>query len=251
MNHVWKGKTVIVTGGSFGIGKATALSFATGGAQVVIADRVNNEETLKAIKDAGGKAIFTQCDVSDETAVKNMVEMTVNTFGGLDYAVNNAGIEGEQYLCHELDSKAWDRMISVNLKGVWLCMKYQIPEILKIGKGAIVNVASIAGLVGFPAASHYVASKHGVIGLTKASALENTKTGIRINALCPGVIKTPMIDRALGQDQAVEEGYRNAVPMGRFGSAEEMADAILYLCSDASSYMTGQCLVADGGWTVQ
>jgi NAD(P)-dependent dehydrogenase (short-subunit alcohol dehydrogenase family) len=172
-------------------------------------------------------------------------------FGRLDYAFNNAGIEGLSAPTHQCINENWDKTIGVNLKGVWLCMKYEIPHILKQEKGAIVNNASIAGLVGFPNIPAYVASKHGVIGLTKNAALEYAKTGMRVNAVCPGVIKTPMIDRFTGKNKEVEKQFANQEPVGRMGQPEEVAEAVMWLCSDAASFITGNALPVDGGWTAQ
>ena len=187
MEKIFKGQVAIVTGGSFGIGKATALAFAQRGAKVAVVDWIENDETVNAIKAMGGEAIFIKCDVSDAEQVEAMVDKTVKTFGRLDFAYNNAGIEGTNAVTQDCTEDNWDKTISINLKGVWLCMKYQIPHMLKLGKGAIVNCSSIAGLVGFTGIPAYVASKHGVVGLTKCAALENAKTGIRINVVNPGV----------------------------------------------------------------
>ncbi len=250
MKTDFKETVAIVTGAAFGIGRSTALAFAQNGVKVVVADWRENNETLDAIKKMGGEAIFVKCDVSKEEDVQRLVSKTIDTFGRIDFAVNNAGIEGVQKLTQEYTSEEWDKLMNINLKGVWLCMKYQIPQMLKQGKGAIVNIASIAGLVGFPNLSHYVASKHAVNGLTKAIALENTKNGIRINSVCPGVIRTPMVERVLSGPE-VENAYKSAIPMNRFGEPEEMAETILFLCSDAASYITGQNIAADGGWTTQ
>lgn len=247
----FENQTVIVTGSSFGIGRATAKAFAREGANVVLSDWVEDATTEEEIKKAGGNCIFVKCDVSNEADVKNLVTMAVETYGGLDVAINNAGIEGDQVPAQEVTNEAWDNLMNINLRGVWLCMKYQLPEMLKKQKGAIVNVSSIAGLVGFPNLSPYVASKHGVIGLTKVAAIENAKTGIRVNALCPGVIRTPMVDRALGGDPDVEAAYRSAIPVNRFGTSEEMAETILFLSSDGAGYITGQAITADGGWVAQ
>lgn len=251
MEKVFAGKTVIVTGASFGIGRATALAFAQRGAKVAVVDYVDGSETVAAIKALGGEASFIKCDVSKDAEVKAMVEQTVKTFGGLDYAVNNAGTEGKQSPMQDLSEADWDKTIDVNLKGVWLCMKYQIPQMLKKGKGAIVNMASIAGVIGFPTSGAYCASKHGVIGLTKVAALENATTGIRVNAICPGLIKTPMLERAFEGSVEKEQMYVMGVPMKRLGTPEEISESVVHLCSDASSLTTGQALIIDGGWVAQ
>ena len=251
METTFKNKVAIVTGGSFGIGKATAIAFAQKGAKVVIADWVEDSETLNAIKTLGGEAIFIKCDVSKTEDVKAMLEKTIATFGHLDYAFNNAGIEGNNGITQECTEENWDKTIGINLKGIWLCMKYEIPEMLKQGKGVIINCASIAGLVGFPGLPAYVASKHGVIGLTKTSALECAKLGIRVNAVCPGAIKTPMIDRITGNKKEVEEQFAGMEPIGRLGHPEEVANAVLWLCSDEASFVTGHAMAVDGGWVAQ
>lgn len=246
-----KDKVAIVTGASFGIGRATALAFAKAGAKVAVVDVIEDEETVNLIREAGGEAIFIRCDVSNAADVERMVRTTVETFGGLDYAFNNAGIEGAGGPIHECTEENWDRTIGVNLKGIWLCMKYQIPHMRERGKGAIVNCASIAGLVGFPGLPAYVASKHGVIGLTKTAALENARAGIRVNAVCPGVIRTPMIDRFTGHRKEAEQQFENQEPIGRMGEPEEVASAVLWLCSDGASFVTGDALAVDGGWIAQ
>lgn len=251
MEQIFKDKVAIVTGGSFGIGRATAIAFAKRGAKVVIADYVEDFETLNIITSSGGHAIFVKCDVAKTEDVKKMMDTTLSTYGRLDYAFNNAGIEGLTAPTHECTEENWDKTISINLKGIWLCMKYQIPIMLKQGKGAIVNNASIAGLVGFPGIPAYSASKHGVIGLTKTAALENAKLGIRVNVVCPGVIKTPMVDRFTGKNKEVEKQFENMEPIGRMGQAEEVAEAVLFLCSDAASFVTGHTMVVDGGWIAQ
>ena len=242
-------KVAIITGGASGIGRSTALAFAAQGAKVIIADVQDGTETLELVKKAGGEGIFVRCDVSQENDVKELVEKTIHVYGRLDFGINNAGTEGVQTTVQDLTEKDWDRTIDINLKGIWLCMKYQIPYLLKQGKGAIVNTASIAGVVGFANMAAYVASKHAVVGLTKVAALELAKTGIRVNAICPGVIHTPMVDRALSPE--LEKVYNAMIPMGRMGKPEEMAETILYLCSDSASYITGQVMVADGGWVAQ
>ena len=200
------------------------------------------------IKDTGGDALFVKCDVSVEADVKRMVEQTVVTFGSVDYAFNNAGIEGERGNVQDCTPENWNRVIDINIKGVWLCMKYQIPQMLKQGKGAIVNCSSVAGIIGFAGSAPYVASKHAVVGLTKTAALENATTGIRVNAVCPGVIDTPMVERVTGNVEEVEQQFIAMEPMGRMGKPEEIADAVLFLCSDAASFMTGHSMPVDGGW---
>jgi NAD(P)-dependent dehydrogenase (short-subunit alcohol dehydrogenase family) len=215
---------------------------------VVVADWIEDSATLKQIKELGGDAIFIKCDVSKSSDVDNMINQTIKTFGRLDFAVNNAGIEGASNPTHECTEENWDRTINVNLKGTWLCMRHEISVMLKQGKGSIVNTASIAGLIGFPGLPAYVASKHAVIGLTKTAALENAKLGIRINAVCPGVIKTAMIDRVTGKDKTVEKAYEDMEPVGRMGSPAEVAEAIVWLCSDAASFITGHAMAVDGGW---
>lgn len=251
MEKFFENKVAIVTGGSFGIGRAAAIAFAKRGAKVVIADCVEDTETLKNIRSFGGDAIFIKCDVSRDEDVKQLVEKTVSHYGRLDFAFNNAGIEGSSAPTHECTNENWDRTIGINLKGVWLCMKYEIQQMLKQGKGAIVNNASIAGLVGFQNIPAYVASKHGVIGLTKNAALEYAKLGIRVNVVCPGVIKTPMIDRFTGKDKQVEKQFESMEPVGRLGQPEEVAEAVIWLCSDASSFITGDSIPVDGGWVAQ
>jgi NAD(P)-dependent dehydrogenase (short-subunit alcohol dehydrogenase family) len=251
MKNQFQGKTAIVTGGSFGIGRATAINFAEKGAKVAIVDRIEENETLELIKSFGGDAIFVKCDVSNDTEVNQMIQKVIWTFGRIDYAFNNAGIEGVSALTSECTEEIWDRTIDVNLKGVWLCMKYEIQQMLKQGKGAIVNNASIAGLVGFQGLPAYTASKHGIVGLTKTTALEYAKLGIRVNAVCPGVIKTPMIDRFTGKNKEAERQFENMEPLGRMGEPEEVAEAVIWLCSDASSFVTGNAMAVDGGWVAQ
>jgi NAD(P)-dependent dehydrogenase (short-subunit alcohol dehydrogenase family) len=244
-------KVALITGGSFGIGKATALAFAKKGAKVVIADWVENQETLDLIKKSGGEAIFVKCDVSNGKEVKALIQKTIASFGRLDYAFNNAGIEGNSAPVHECSEENWDKTIGINLKGIWLCMKYEIPEMLKQGKGVIINCSSVAGLVGFQGLPAYVASKHGVIGLTKTAALECATLGIRVNAICPGVIQTPMIDRLTGKKKESIEQFTALEPMGRFGLADEIANTVIWLCSEEASFVTGVAMPVDGGFVAQ
>jgi NAD(P)-dependent dehydrogenase (short-subunit alcohol dehydrogenase family) len=251
MENTFKDKVALVTGASFGIGRATALAFAKKGAKVVLADWKENQETMDLIKNSGGEALFIKCDVSKAADVKALIEKTIATFGQLDYAYNNAGIEGESAPIHECTEENWDKTIAVNLKGIWLCMKYEIPEMLKQGKGSIVNCSSVAGLVGFQGLPAYVASKHGVIGLTKTAALECSKLGIRVNAVCPGVIQTPMIDRLTGKKKEAIEQFTALEPMARFGLAEEIANAVIWLCSEEASFVTGVAMPVDGGFVTQ
>lgn len=250
MEKIFKDKVVIVTGGSFGIGKATSIAFAKRGANVVLVDWIEDKDqiAMKQINEEGVNSIFIKCDVSKDADIKAVIEKTISSFGQLDFAFNNAGIEGEMNQTQDCSEENWDKTLNVNLKGIWLCMKYEIPQILKNGRGAIVNCASVAGLIGFPGLPAYVASKHGVIGLTKTAALENAKSGIRINAVCPGVIKTAMIDRLTGNKKEVEKQYEDMEPVGRMGNPEEVAEAVMWLCSDAASFVTGVSLPVDGGW---
>lgn len=251
MEQIFKGKVAIVTGGAFGIGRSTAISFANRGAKVVIADLLQDDNTLQTIRENGGDAIFVTCDVSNEADVQNLIAQTIAHYGRLDIAFNNAGIEGAPAPLTDCTNENWDRTININLKGVWFGMKYQIPEMLKVGGGVIVNNASIAGLVGFGGTPAYVASKHGVVGLTKNAALDFAKQNIRVNAVCPGVIHTPMIDRFSGGDQKVLDQFAAAEPIGRLGQPEEIAETVIFLCSDAASFITGQAIAVDGGWTTQ
>jgi NAD(P)-dependent dehydrogenase (short-subunit alcohol dehydrogenase family) len=251
MESIFKNKVAIITGGSFGIGRATAIAFSKKGAKVVIADWVEDQETLNRIKTTGAEALFIKCDVSKAEDVSMMVKKTIDRFGRLDYAFNNAGIEGLKGSTVDCTEENWDKTIGINLKGVWLCMKYQLPELLKQGKGSIVNCASIAGMIGYQDLPAYVASKHGIVGLTKTAALEFAKSGIRINAVCPGVIKTPMIDRLTGNKKEAEDQYASMEPIGRLGRPEEIANAVAWLCSDEASFITGHAMAVDGGWLAQ
>lgn len=245
-----EGKVALVTGGGSGIGRATALVFAREGACVVVADIVvdGGEETVRMVKEKGVDALFVRTDVSKAADVDALVQKTVAQFGRLDCAHNNAGIEGRQAPLVEGTEEDWDRVININLKGVWLCMRAEIPVMLKQGGGAIVNTASVAGLVGFTGISPYTASKHGVAGLTKTAALEYGKQGIRVNAVCPGVIHTPMIDRFTGGSPEALAAFTALEPVGRLGQPEEIAEAVVWLCSDRASFVTGLPMAVDGAF---
>lgn len=253
MAKEFAGKVALVTGGSSGIGRATALAFARRGAKVVVADIdvSGGEETAHMIQEEGGEALFVETDVSQAGDVKEMVEQTIDTYGRLDFACNNAGIEGEKAPTAETSEENWDRVIDINLKGVWLCMKYEIPRILDAEDGAIVNMSSAAGRVGFAQIPAYTASKHGVIGLTKAAALEYATENLRVNAVCPGVIDTEMIERYIGDDEELREQLISSQPIGRMGQPEEIADVVVCLCSEGTSFVTGVAMPADGGYVAQ
>jgi NAD(P)-dependent dehydrogenase (short-subunit alcohol dehydrogenase family) len=252
-----EGKVVLVTGGASGIGRATALTFAREGAKLIIAD-MNEEgghQTVHMITENGGEAIFVRTDVSQAVEVQALISKAVETYGRLDCAHNNAGISGfgiagDAYtLTAEYPEERWHQVIAVNLTGVWLCMKYELQQMRTQGGGAIVNTASGAGLVGSRGMSAYVASKHGVVGLTKTAALEYAQQGIRVNCVCPGVIQTPMTERVL-RDPA-RQAQITARPMGRVGAPEEVAEAVVWLCSDAASFVTGHAMSVDGGLVAQ
>jgi NAD(P)-dependent dehydrogenase (short-subunit alcohol dehydrogenase family) len=247
------GKVALVTGGSSGIGRATARIFAREGAKVVVADVqvADGEETVRLIAAGGGEAIFVKTDVSQPADAEAMVRKAVETYGRLDCAFNNAGIEGVIQPTVEYGEAHWDRVLAVNLKGVWLCMKYELQQMLAQGKGAIVNTASIAGLVGLPGFSAYVAAKHGVNGLTKTAALEYAKSGIRVNAVCPGAIRTPMFERGARNNPGIEEQTVAMEPIGRMAAPEEVGEAVVWLCSEAASFVTGLPMAVDGGWVAQ
>jgi NAD(P)-dependent dehydrogenase (short-subunit alcohol dehydrogenase family) len=249
----FESKVALVTGGNSGIGQAIAIAFAKEGAKVVVAARraAEGNETVAMIEALGGQAHFVQTDVSKAAEVKAMVAACIAAYGGLDYAVNNAGIEGTPLtLTADYEEETWDRVIDINLKGVFLCMKYEIPEMLERGHGSIVNMSSVAGLIGGRVGVAYYASKHGVVGATKAAALEYASQGLRINAVCPAVIETPMIERAFSENEEIVERYKAMHPVGRFGRPEEVASATLWLCSDGAGFVTGHSLPVDGGRVV-
>lgn len=249
----FENKVALVTGGSSGIGRATALAFASHGARVVVSDidGRGGEETVARIRERKGEALFIRADVSKADQVSVLVSNTISAYGKIDCAFNNAGTEGTMASTVECTEEGFDRIVAVNLKGVWLCMKHELAHMLARGTGSIVNCSSIAGLVGFASAAAYVASKHGVVGLTRAGALETVKHGVRVNAVCPGIIRTPMIDRATGGSAEAEKQFLASQPIGRMGTPEEVAAAVLFLSSDAASLITGQAMAVDGGWVAQ
>ena len=246
-------RVAIITGGGSGIGRGTAIAFAREGALVSVADISvqKGEQTVRLIKENGHDAVFIQCDVSKAADVKAMVNKTVEVYGRLDCAFNNAGIPGETMPIVDYPEEVWHQLIGVNLTGVWLCMKYEIAEMLKQGKGAIVNTASVQGLIGGPGFSAYTASKHGVVGLTKTVALEYAKAGIRANAVCPGVIETPIHEAVLAKHPEMEEPLINMHPVGRIGKVEEVSEAVVWLCSDSASFVVGHAMAIDGGLVAQ
>lgn len=251
-NEFYKGKVAFVTGAGSGIGRATALAFASAGTSVAVAD-ISEEsscETAQLIEEQGGRAVAVKCDVTKAEEVKTALDQTIKEFGRLDFAFNNAGIEQRNAAVADFEEDEWNRIIDTNLRGAFLCMKYEIPLLLKQGGGAIVNVSSGAGVIGIKGGAAYTAAKHGVIGLTKSAALDYAAQNIRVNAVAPGYIDTPMMDRFTG---GTTEGQKKVIaqePIGRMGQPEEIANAVVWLCSDASSFIVGHALIIDGGQTV-
>jgi NAD(P)-dependent dehydrogenase (short-subunit alcohol dehydrogenase family) len=256
MSGGFEGKVAFVTGAGGGIGRAAALAFAREGASVVVSDISEQDarETVRMIEEPGGRALAVGCDVTRSGDVKAALDQTVETFGRLDVAFNNAGVEQEPKAAAELTEEEWDRIVAVDLRGVFLCMKHEIPLMLEQGGGAIVNTSSGAGVRGFEGQAAYVAAKHGVVGLSKAAALDYAPQNIRINAVCPGIIDTPMMDRFGGGTPEGKErelaGAAAAQPIGRAGKSEEIAAAVVWLCSDVASFAVGHAMVVDGGQTV-
>ncbi len=250
---LFTGKVALVTGGSSGIGKASAIAFARKGASVVVASRraEEGEETVRLVKEVGSDGFFVKTDVTQAADVEAMVEQTIHRYGRLDYAFNNAGIEQASSPLLEQTEETFDQIIDINIKGVWLSMKYEIPQMLKNGGGAIVNTSSVGGLVGVAGIPIYVASKHAVVGLTKSVALEYAKEGIRVNAVSPGGVETDMLDRYLKDNLQAREQMIAMHPLGRIGKSEEIANAVVWFCSDEAAFVTGQILALDGGFTAQ
>jgi len=251
LTYNFSGKTALITGAASGIGKATALAFARAGAQLVLADIAHQAGTQLAqeIQQAGGQALFVQTDVANAVQVAALLAAGVARFGRIDFAFNNAGIEEEHGRLAESDEALFDRMLAVNVKGVWLCMKHELAHMQTQRSGVIVNTASVAGLGGAPKHAIYAATKHAVVGLTKSAAAEYGRLGIRVNSVCPAVIRTPMFERVIEAKLANADAITNMHPIGRIGEVDEVANAVLWLCSDASSFVTGHQLAVDGGYT--
>jgi NAD(P)-dependent dehydrogenase (short-subunit alcohol dehydrogenase family) len=251
-NGNFTGKVAFVTGAGTGIGRATALAFARDDAHVVVADisEQGSQETARMIEELSGRVLAVTCDVTHTEDVKAALDKTIETFGRLDFAFNNAGVEQKLAPAAELDEAEWDRIVNTNLRGVFLCLKHEIPLMLTQVGGAIVNTSSGAGVKGFKGQAAYVAAKHGVVGLTRAAALDYAPQNIRINAVCPGIINTPMMDRFTGGTAEGRERVIAQEPVGRMGQPEEIAKAVLWLCSDAASFVVGHAMVVDGGQTV-
>jgi NAD(P)-dependent dehydrogenase (short-subunit alcohol dehydrogenase family) len=253
MNDSFENKVALVTGAGQGMGLAAAKAFAAAGAAVVVADLNEASARVAAqdLIDAGHKAIAIQCDVTDESQVKAMVEQTVSIFGRLDAAFNNAGVQSPAVETADATAAEFDRVTAINLRSVWLCMKYELLQMRKQGSGAIVNNSSIGGLIGIPGRAIYHAAKHGVIGLTKSAALEYASKGICINAVCPGTIDTPMVAEMIAKEPEAMKDIQKAQPIGRLGRPEEVASAVVWLCSPGAGFVIGHALAVDGGYTAQ
>jgi NAD(P)-dependent dehydrogenase (short-subunit alcohol dehydrogenase family) len=253
VQHDFTGKVAVVTGGASGIGRATADAFARSGVRVVVADldATALDDTVRAIKDSGGEGVGVLTDVSRAADVERMVATATDTYGGLDVAFNNAGLEAAPRAVADVTEEEWDRVQAVNAKGVWLSMKYEIPAMVARGGGAIVNASSILGLFGSANGSLYSATKHAVAGLTRSAALDYAQAGIRVNATSPGMIETPLMERTAVNMAVPPEAFHGMHPLGRMGKSPEVADAVLWLCSDAASFVTGVVLPVDGGYSAQ
>lgn len=251
--HGLEGKVAVVTGGGSGIGRSTAIAFAAEGTKVVVADIAvdGGEQTVQIIQNSGFESVFVKTDVTRAVEVENMVNKAVETYGRLDFAFNNAGVEGDIASVTGYSEENWDQVINTNLKSVWLCMKYEIPQMRKQGGGSIVNMSSTAGLTGVGPNPAYVGSKHGVIGLTKAAAINYAKSGIRINAVCPSAIHTPLVKHLIDAYPDMEKVVIGTNPMARLGTPDEVAQAVVWLCSDAASFINGHPLSIDGGLIAQ
>ncbi|MDF3311217.1 SDR family oxidoreductase [Rhodococcus sp. T2V] len=246
------GKVAFVTGAGSGIGRATAIAFAAEGADVVLADidTVGNKDTARLVAEHGGRVLAVKCDVTSSSDIQTTIDQTVQEFGRLDVAFNNAGIEQPPAPLVDITEDDWSRLLDIDLRSAFLCMKYEIPAMLKHGGGSIVNTSSGAGVVGIRGQAAYVAAKHGLIGLTKSAALDYAAHGVRVNAICPGIIETPMMDRFSGGTPEGRERVIGQEPVGRMGSPEEIASAVLWLSSDLGGFATGHAMVIDGGQTV-
>lgn len=243
------GSVALVTGGGSGIGRASAMAFAAGGAKVMVSDisEEGGQQTARLISDAGGDAAFRRADVTEGADVRALVAATVERFGSLTHAHNNAGMLGDVGPTADCSEENFDRVVRLNLRGIFVAMKYEIPAMLEGGRGCIVNTSSGSGLVGTPGLPAYAASKHAVVGLTKSTALEYVRQGLRINAVCPGVTRTAMLEGFMGGDEATEARVMEANPSGRIGTPEEVANAVVWLCSESASFVNGACLSVDGG----
>ncbi|MFT5133790.1 MAG: NAD(P)-dependent dehydrogenase (short-subunit alcohol dehydrogenase family) [Gammaproteobacteria bacterium] len=249
MTEKLKNKVALIVGGTGSIGSATAIAFARLGCKIIIAGRNKpaGEEVLKSIANAGSEGVFIQTDLTDLKSVDNLAQQALAEYGTIDIAFNNAGWEGVPAKTADIEEADWHKMLDIKLTGVWRCMKFELKQMVKQGSGAIVNMSGNWGLVGFPEYGAYCAAAHGIMGITKAAALEYVRDGIRVNAICPGAVDTPLLDRIFGGNQEIKKGYGEQLPMGRIATPEEIAEAVLWLCSDSASYVNGHGLELTGG----